>query len=152
MKKAAEITSIDDPFNLRRFTEAQEKVYDTVLNELKNGEKQTHWMWYIFPQLDGLARSPTASFYVIKSREEARQYLRHPLLGARLLRCTKAVLDIDDRSLADIFGFPDELKFKSSMTLFAAVSAIDSVFAQALDKFCHGERDEKTIMLLENGG
>ena len=138
-----------DPFHLNRFTLAQEGVYDRALSELRNGRKMGHWMWYIFPQLDGLGYSETTRFYAIKSREEAVAYLKHPVLGPRLNACAKAILRHKRRSVSEIFGYPDDVKLRSSMTLFAAVSAPDSVFARMLDEFFNGYRDDKTHQLLE---
>ena len=135
-------------FNLNRFISAQEKVYDCVLKELKNGSKRSHWMWYIFPQLDGLAQSTTSKYYAIKSREEALAYLNHSVLGSRLLECANTVLEVEGKTVSEIFGYPDNLKLKSSMTLFSEV-ATDSVFVRVLDKYFQGERDPKTLQLLE---
>ncbi|MFA6052913.1 MAG: DUF1810 domain-containing protein [Methylobacter sp.] len=137
------------PFDLSRFTSAQESIYDSVLAELRNGRKRTHWMWYIFPQIDGLGRSTTAKHYAIKSMEEARQYLNHPVLGKRLLECAEAVFAIEGRSVSEIFGYPDNLKLKSSMTLFECVTAPCSMFSRVLDKYFNGERDTLTLQLLE---
>ena len=137
----------NDPFNLSRFTSAQE-IYDRVLAELKNGKKRSHWMWYIFPQLDGLAQSTTSKYYAIKSLEEALAYLDHPVLGSRLLECANTVLEIEGKTVSEIFGYPDDLKLKSSMTLFSYVAS-DSVFIRVLDKYFQGERDTKTLQLLE---
>jgi uncharacterized protein (DUF1810 family) len=119
----------DDPYDLNRFLSAQEGVYDRALAELKSGQKRTHWMWYIFPQIDGLGRSPTARYYSIKNIEEARQYLNHPVLGKRLLECTEALLAAKGRSLSEIFGYPDDLKFRSSMTLFEKIAGSGSAFS-----------------------
>ncbi len=130
----------DDPYNLNRFLTAQESVYDRALAELKSGRKRTHWMWFIFPQIDGLGHSETARFYAIKNLEEARAYLRHPILGARLAECAEAVLAVEGRTAAEIFGYPDDLKLRSSMTLFASVSEPGSVFERVLAKYYHGER------------
>lgn len=141
-----------DPFKLSRFVKAQDAVYNTVLAELRNGDKRTHWMWYIFPQIAGLGYSPTSKYYAIESLEEARQYLKHPVLGKRMLECARAVLEVDERSVSEIFGYPDDLKLKSSMTLFAAVAEPDSVFVRVLDKYFHGERDMKTLNLLREIG
>ncbi len=138
-----------DTFDLSRFTSAQESIYDSVLAELRNGRKRTHWMWYIFPQIDGLGHSTTSKHYAIKSLEEARQYLNHPVLGKRLLECAEAVFTIEGRSISEIFGYPDNLKLKSSMTLFACVAAPYSVFARILDKYFNGEQDALTFQLLE---
>jgi uncharacterized protein (DUF1810 family) len=141
--------SRDDPFDLSRFTKAQERIYDTVLAELRSGRKRTHWMWFIFPQIDGLGHSMTTKLYAIKSIEEARQYLKHPVLGARLSECTGAVLAVEGRTVADIFGFPDDQKLKSSMTLFAAVAEnTHSVFISVLEKYFQGVQDDRTLQLL----
>ncbi|KKK90464.1 hypothetical protein LCGC14_2722750 [marine sediment metagenome] len=138
-----------DPFDLSRFVSAQARSYDRILAELRSGQKRTHWMWFIFPQIDGLGSSTTTKHYAVKSREEARQYLDHTVIGARLLECAEAVLAIKGRSVSKIFGYPDYLKFKSSMTLFASVSEPRSVFSRVLDKYYHGERDDKTLHILE---
>ncbi len=139
----------DDPYDLNRFLSAQEGVYGRALSELKDGQKRTHWMWFIFPQIEGLGYSPTARRYSIKSMEEARQYLNHPVLGKRLLECTEAVLALKGGSVSEIFGYPDDLKFKSSMTLFEKITGTGSVFSTALDRYCQGQRDEATLRLLE---
>lgn len=137
------------PFDLNRFLSAQESVYERVLEELRRGRKQTHWMWYIFPQIDGLGYSSTSKYYSIKSLEEARQYLAHPVLGPRLLECSEVVLAIQGRSVSEIFGSPDDLKLKSSMTLFAKIAEPGSVFVGILNTFFHGEPDAKTLQLIE---
>jgi len=141
-----------DPFDLGRFISAQEMNYSSALKELRSGMKRTHWMWYVFPQIDGLGFSPTARLYAIKSQEEARRYLNHPVLGTRLLECTEAVLALKGRSASDIFGYPDDLKLRSSMTLFERVSVPGSVFSAVLDKYFNGGRDQKTLQLLEMMG
>jgi uncharacterized protein (DUF1810 family) len=148
--RTSDTISYGKTFDLTRFEKAQENIYDGVLLELTNGKKRTHWMWYIFPQLDGLGHSATAKYYAIKNREEARQYLNHPVLGKRLLECTKTLLTIEGRSPLDIFGYPDNLKLNSSMTLFASVAEPDSVFARVLDKYFNGEQDVLTLQLLSN--
>ena len=137
--------------NLNRFTKAQERVYSDVLSELKDGRKRTHWMWFIFPQIDGLGFSSTAKLYAIKSLEEARQYLVHPVLGARLLECSEIVLGVEDRSVGEIFGSPDNLKLHSSMTLFSCVAEVGSVFDAVLDEYFQGRRDSRTLELLGVG-
>lgn len=134
--------------NLNRFTKAQESVYSIVLSELKNGLKRTHWMWFIFPQLDGLGHSTTTKLYALKNLEEASEYLNHPVLGARLLECSEIVLGVKDRQVADVFGYPDDLKLKSSMTLFSCVEKSGSVFDAVLDQHFHGQRDTRTLELL----
>lgn len=141
--------SNDDPFNLHRFVAAQEPVYSTVLAELRGGAKRTHWMWFIFPQIDGLGQSATSRYYSIKSLEEARQYLLHPVLGRRLLECAETLLAIDGRSASEIFGFPDDMKLKSSMTLFARVPDSEPVFARVLERYFNGEEDQTTLDLLD---
>ncbi len=140
--------SNSDPYNLNRFLTAQEKTYQTVLAELRRGSKRTHWMWFIFPQIAGLGHSPTSEYYSIKSAEEARQYLQHPVLGARLLECARALLDLKGRSASEIFGFPDDLKLKSSMTLFASVADSEPAFEHVLDRYFDGGRDQHTLDLL----
>ncbi len=140
--------SNNDPYNLNRFLSAQEKTYETALAELRRGSKQTHWMWFIFPQIAGLGHSPTSEYYSIKSAEEARQYLKHPVLGPRLLECATALLDLKGRSASEIFGFPDDVKLKSSMTLFASVADSEPAFQHVLDKYFGGERDQRTLDLL----
>ena len=138
-----------DPFNLDRFIEAQEEVYAHVLAELRRGRKETHWMWFIFPQLAGLGHSPTSQYYAIKSLVEARQYLEQPVLGKRALECAELLLQIQGRSASQIFDPPDDLKLRSSMTLFAYVTGPGSVFARVLEKYFHGKPDERTLELLE---
>jgi len=150
MIRASNPISRDAPSDLNRFTRAQEGIYDRALAELRSGKKRTHWMWFIFPQIDGLGHSPTAKTYAIKNLEEARRYLNHPVLGPRLLECAAAVLSIEGRSVSEIFGYPDDLKLKSSMTLFARVAEPDSIFVKVLDKYYDGERDVRTRRLLEN--
>ena len=142
--------SNNDPYNLDRFINAQEHVYQNALSELRSGSKQTHWMWFIFPQIDGLGHSPTSRYYSIKSREEAQQYLDHPILGARLLECAGAVLALNGRSALEIFGSPDDLKLKSSMTLFASLADAETVFTRVLGKYFDGEQDQRTLYLLES--
>jgi uncharacterized protein (DUF1810 family) len=135
----------DDPFNLERFVAAQQPVFDTALAELKAGSKRSHWMWFVFPQLRGLGHSPTAQFYGIASLDEARAYLQHDVLGSRLTLCTQTVLESQGHSLHEIFGSPDDLKFRSSMTLFEAAAPEEDVFGRALDRMCSGKRDERTL-------
>ena len=139
-----------DPFNLQRFLQAQDPVFDRVQNELNNGHKRSHWMWFIFPQCAGLGDSEMSRRFAIRSREEALAYLEHPLLGARLRTCTQEVLNIRERSVAGIFGHPDDLKFHSSMTLFAQVDAADSLFQQALNQYFHGILDDWTLSLMDS--
>jgi uncharacterized protein (DUF1810 family) len=137
-----------DPYDLARFVHAQQNVYERALEELRAGHKRSHWMWFVFPQIDGLGSSAMSRRYAIRSIREAREYLRHPVLGARLAECTAAVNELDGRSARQIFGTPDDRKFRSSMTLFELVDGADSVFASALVKYFAGERDARTIELL----
>jgi uncharacterized protein (DUF1810 family) len=137
-----------DPFDLNRFVRAQETSYRQALSELERGRKQSHWMWFIFPQLDGLGSSPMSRLYAIKSEDEARAYLEHPVLGPRLSQCAEAILAVDGQSATAILGSPDDMKLKSCATLFAHVAAAGSVFEKILDKFYGGERDGATLQLL----
>ena len=137
-----------DPFDLSRFISAQKGIYDRALAELRDGLKRSHWMWYIFPQVEGLGHSPTTRRYSIKSLEEARQYLAHPVLGQRLKESAEAILAIQGRSAADIFGHPDDWKLQSSMTLFELVSGPESVFGRILDKYYQGKRDTRTLQIV----
>lgn len=137
-----------DPFKLERFVSAQERTYATALAELRAGKKRSHWMWFVFPQLSGLGTSPTATFYGVVSIEEAQAYLAHPKLGVRLVESFEATLEHADRGLRDIFGSPDDMKFRSSATLFAQASPDGDVFDRALQAFSAGERDPMTLALL----
>jgi uncharacterized protein (DUF1810 family) len=148
MPPAESNTAPDDPHDLERFVQAQRSDYERALAELKRGRKTSHWMWYIFPQFDGLGYSSMSQRYSIKSVDEARAYLAHPVLGPRLLACADAVLGVDGRSALEILGSPDDMKLKSCATLFEHVSPPDSVFAQLLEKYCQGQRDGRTIELL----
>jgi uncharacterized protein (DUF1810 family) len=136
-----------DPFDLQRFLDAQAPVYPRVLAELRRGRKQSHWMWFIFPQLAGLGHSAMAQRFAIASREEAVAYLGHGILRSRLRECTALVSGIEDRTVREILGSPDDLKFHSSMTLFGAVSS-DPEFSAALAKFYRGKPDQRTLELL----
>ena len=136
-----------DPHDLNRFLEAQRESYDQALAEIRSGRKRSHWMWFIFPQYAGLGSSPISQRYAIKSLEEAEAYLRHPILGPRLVECVGAALAIRDRSAFDVFGSPDDVKLRSSATLFAAVTPAGSVFSQVLDKYFGGQPDERTQQL-----
>ncbi len=149
MVRPSDAVDRGEPFALGRFISAQEGIYSSVLAELRRGQKRTHWMWFIFPQIDGLAHSTTSKHYAIKSIEEARHYLNHPVLGTRLLECAETVLAIEGRSVSEIFGYPDDLKLKSSMTLFAYVADPRSVFVRVLEKYFNGEQDVRTLDLLE---
>ena len=137
-----------DSNDLERFLRAQDAVYPQVLAELRNGEKRSHWMWYIFPQLAGLGRSTTAREFAISGKSEATAYLAHAVLGARLLECAETVLVVPEKSAADIFGAPDAMKLRSSATLFAEVSPSGSVFHRILDRFFGGFADPRTLDLL----
>mgnify|MGYP006298483751 CR=1 FL=1 len=138
----------EDRFNLQRFVQAQDGVAAAVERELAEGNKRTHWMWFVFPQVIGLGHSPMAQRYALRSLEEAAAFLAHPVLGDRLRRWTQLVLNVQGLSAEDIFGYPDYLNFRSSMTLFSRVSGADPVFAQALEKYYGGEPDEKTLRIL----
>jgi uncharacterized protein (DUF1810 family) len=138
----------DDPYNLSRFVQAQADDYDQALSEIRSGRKQSHWMWYIFPQFDGLGFSSTSKHYAIKSLSEAEAYLAHPVLGRRLVECADAALGVEGKTAAEIFRSPDDMKLKSCATLFACVSSEDSAFHRLLDKYFQGRRDEKTLQLL----
>ena len=138
-----------DPFRLERFVEAQEGVYDRALNELRAGYKASHWMWFVFPQVAGLGSSPMSQRYAIGSLDEARAYLDHPVLGSRLVECTQAVLSHPDRSARQIMGSPDDVKLRSSMTLFALAATAEPVFQYVLDVFFDCKRDPRTVALLD---
>jgi uncharacterized protein (DUF1810 family) len=135
-------------YDLQRFVQAQQPVYATALSELKAGRKRTHWIWFVFPQVEGLGHSETSQRYSIRSAEEAIAYLAHPLLGARLAECTNAVLAIEDRSAHNIFGSPDDVKFRSSITLYDAVDA-GGLYRRALQKFFGGSPDPATLAILD---
>jgi uncharacterized protein (DUF1810 family) len=138
-----------DRFDLDRFVSAQEPVFDRVVSELAAGHKRSHWTWFVFPQLRGLGRSSMAHRYGIGSLAEARAYLAHPILGSRLQRCTRMVLESEAASLHAIFGSPDDMKFRSCATLFAlAAGEGENVFQRALDRWCDGRRDEQTLALI----
>jgi uncharacterized protein (DUF1810 family) len=134
-----------DPFDLRRFADAQDRVYDTVLAELRAGAKRSHWIWFVFPQLRGLGHSATAARYGISSLDEARAYVAHPVLGPRLRECARLVAQIDGRSIEEVVGRPDNLKLRSSMTLFAHAAEDNDDFVAVLDKFYNGIEDPATI-------
>ena len=140
--------SPQDPFHLHRFLDAQERVIDAVRAELRAGRKDSHWMWFVFPQIAGLGVTPTADFYAIHSLDEARAFLAHPVLGPRLRECAGLVNAIEGRDLKQIFGDPDRLKFRSCMTLFALAAPEEAVFAEALRKYCGGQGDPLTLARL----
>ena len=139
---------LDDRFNLQRFLTAQDPVFETVRTELREARKRTHWMWFIFPQINGLGRSPTSKYFALSSKEEAQAYLSHPILGPRLMECTRLIAQIEGRTIGEILGSPDDLKFKSSMTLFAAATPDNRIFLAALEKYFAGENDEATLSRL----
>jgi uncharacterized protein (DUF1810 family) len=134
-----------DAHNLQRFLDAQDSVYKQVCNELSDGRKRSHWMWFMFPQIAGLGRSETARFYAISSLDEAAAYLQHPILGPRLLECTKLVTQVAGKTIHEILGSPDDMKFRSSMTLFAEAASDKHPFEYALHKYFRGERDGLTL-------
>ncbi len=138
-----------DPYNLQRFLTAQAEAYDFALRELRRGRKESHWIWYIFPQITGLGYSSTSKKYAIGSRDEAAAYLNHEVLGPRLRLCAEALLKHQGGDIQEIMGYPDDLKLRSSMTLFAKISTPDSVFHKVLNAFYCGEMDERTIAFLE---
>jgi uncharacterized protein (DUF1810 family) len=139
-----------DPHDLQRFIDAQESVIDTVRAELQAGRKRSHWMWFVFPQLKGLGSSSMAQHYGLASLEEARAYVQHPLLGARLKECCALMLQVPDRSAHDILGSPDDLKFHSCVTLFGLAAPHEPVFRQCLQRFWAGARDPRTVALCGN--
>lgn len=148
MTNTNELGGANDPYDLRRFVQAQQDDYEQALSEIASGRKQSHWMWYVFPQFQGLGFSSMSQRYAIKSIAEATAYLAHPILGLRLVACAEAALRIEGRTAREIFGSPDDMKLRSSATLFACVSAAGSVFHQLLDMYFQGKRDDKTLELL----
>lgn len=137
-----------DNYQLQRFLEAQDHVYDAVIDELRAGRKSSHWMWFIFPQIKGLGRSGTAQQFAITSLEEAKAYLQHPVLGSRLRECTQLVINVGGRSAEEIFGYPDYLKFRSCMTLFMTAATDNILFKDALRKYFDGKPDTLTLDIL----
>ena len=138
-------------YNIERFVQAQEYDYTEALNEIQNGRKESHWMWYIFPQLKQLGRSSVAQYYGIENLEEAAEYLAHPILGVRLREISEALLLLENNDPYQVMGGIDGMKLRSSMTLFAEVAGYDSVFGKVLDKYFEGKKDEHTLRLLESG-
>ena len=136
-------------YNLKRFLDAQERDYSTALQEIKNGKKCSHWMWYIFPQIGGLGLSPTAQYYAIANIQEAKESMRNLVLKAHMLEMCAVLLQLDNKDATKIFGYPDNLKLKSSMTLFALAKPECEVFQKVLDKYFQGERDQRTIEILK---
>jgi uncharacterized protein (DUF1810 family) len=141
-------TGTDDPYNLARFVRAQDRDYEHARSEIRSGRKRSHWMWYIFPQFDGLGFSSTSREYAIKSAAEAEAYLRHPILGPRLMEIAEAAASIQGRSAFEVFGSPDDMKLRSCATLFATVSPAGSVFQRLLARYFDGEPDTETLRLL----
>jgi uncharacterized protein (DUF1810 family) len=141
----ATASKMDDPFNLQRFVDAQEPVYAHACTELREGRKRTHWMWFIFPQIEGLGTSPMTQKFAISSRQEAQAYLDHPILGPRLRGCAQLTTNVQGRSADQIFGYPDNLKFRSCMTLFANVASDNRLFVDAIAKPCGGKFDPATL-------
>ncbi|MGE4055237.1 MAG: DUF1810 domain-containing protein [Vicinamibacterales bacterium] len=139
-------------FDLDRFVRAQQAVYQQALAEIRRGSKRSHWMWFVFPQYEGLGFSAMSKTYAIKSPDEARAYLAHAVLGARLYECCEAALALQAGNATEVFGSPDDLKLRSCATLFAAVSPPGSAFEKILEKYFHGERDDRTVRLLGAGG
>jgi len=139
---------MSDSYRLDRFLEAQAADYDTALAEIRSGRKRSHWMWYVFPQIAGLGVSETSQYFAIRNLAEAKAYLAHPILGPRLIECADALLALDGRSAREIFGSPDDLKLRSSATLFAHVSPARSAFQRVLEKYFDGASDERTLRLL----
>jgi uncharacterized protein (DUF1810 family) len=149
MTEANDSAGKEDPYDLDRFLRAQQDDYEQALSEITSGRKRSHWMWYIFPQFDGLAFSSTSKFYAIKSLDEARAYLDHPVLGPRLAACAEAALGVEGQSATAIFGSPDDMKLRSSATLFTRVSSPGSVFHRLLEKYYQGRPDDRTLQLLD---
>jgi len=144
------VASTNDPYDLQRFIEAQDPVYEEVCAELRNGRKESHWMWFIFPQLRGLGHSQMAAAFGISSGQEAEAYLKHPILGPRLRECSRLVNLVEGRSIHQILGYPDDLKFRSSMSLFTSVAPGEHVFNEALQKYFGGELDPLTLIRLQS--
>jgi len=141
---------VSDPYNLYRFVEAQDRVFERVRAELESGKKRSHWMWFIFPQIKGLGSSPMAQIYAISSLDEAKAYLQHPTLGDRLRECVRLVNAVEGRTCHEIFGSPDDMKFHSSMTLFALAAPDEPLFSDALKKYCGSVPDSATLDRLRN--
>ncbi|HJV87706.1 MAG TPA: DUF1810 domain-containing protein [Noviherbaspirillum sp.] len=139
---------MSDPWNLQRFVDAQESAYAAACAELRAGRKRSHWMWFIFPQIEGLGHSPMAQRYAISSLQEAKAYLAHPVLGARLRECARIVAGLEGHTVEEIFGYPDDMKFRSSMTLFAQAADDNEVFNACLQKYFAGEPDPATLARL----
>ena len=140
--------TIADPYNLRRFVDAQANVFEHVVDELREGRKRSHWMWFIFPQIAGLGSSSMAERYAISGRDEAAAYMQHEVLGPRLRRCTELVNQVKNRTVEEIFGYPDNLKFRSSITLFHSMESGQNIFHAALEKYFAGKPDFATLALV----
>ena len=139
-----------DQYNLNRFIEAQMATYEGVMLELAYGRKESHWIWYIFPQIDGLGRSDIAKLYSIKSLEEGKAYLEHPVLGPRLIKACEILLSLKDTSMDEVMGFPDDLKLLSSMTLFEALADSNSIFTKVIDVYFDSERDQASLEIIKS--
>ena len=139
-----------DQYNLNRFIEAQMTTYEGAMLELTRGRKESHWVWYIFPQIEGLGRSDTAKLYSIKSLEEGRAYLGHPVLGPRLIEACEILLNLKDASIDEVMGFPDDLKLLSSMTLFEFISGSNSIFTKMIEFYFDDERDETSLEIIKS--
>ena len=137
-----------DPYDLNRFVDAQDADYDAAITEIRSGRKRSHWMWYVFPQIAGLGFSPTSQHFAIRSLAEAKAYLAHPVLGPRLQECAEALLVLNGRSAHDIFGAPDDMKLRSSATLFAQAAPAGSIFHRIIEKYFEGRPDERTLAAL----
>jgi len=147
--KKTDATPNPDSFDLSRFLAAQDPIYPGALSEIRAGRKRTHWMWFVFPQAIGLGTSYTAQHYAIRSMDEARAYLAHPILGHRLRECAESLLRLRGKSASEIFGYPDDVKLRSSMTLFASVAEEDSVFEEVLERYFGGKPDSLTLGFIE---
>lgn len=137
-------------YDLERFLKAQARNYDAALREIRDGCKRSHWMWYVFPQIQGLGYSSTAQFYAIRDLDEAKAYLQHPVLRERLLEISNALLALDSNNASEVFGWPDDMKLRSSMTLFAEAEPECAVFQKVLEQYFHGQKDERTLAILKS--
>ena len=142
------VYDMNETKSLSRFLKAQDNTYDDALKEIKNGRKRSHWMWYVFPQIRGLGFTDTSKYYAIRDLKEAQEYLEHPILGSRLIEISKALLELKTRDALAVFGSPDEMKLKSSMTLFSLVPEADPIFNEIINAFFAGEKDESTLQLV----
>ena len=142
------VYDMNETKSLSRFLKAQDNTYDEALKEIKNGRKRSHWMWYVFPQIRGLGFTDTSKYYAIRDLMEAQEYLEHPILGSRLIEISKALLELNTRDALAVFGSPDEMKLKSSMTLFSLVPKADPIFNEIIYAFFAGEKDESTLQLV----